>query len=140
MRHPATLCALFLFVAACQTGPANADEIQSIVANIAANNGDIVRLTVHMMSGDELTAVASTSDAKRGKPSDPEDRQAIANGETVVLAEGDNTDVTVPIRKRDGAFTAAVGVTMQGRDAAAAQSRAAQIAADIDDMLQVNRF
>ena len=132
--------ALGLFMGGCKTGPAHGDEIQSIVADIAGKNTDIVRLTVHMPHGDDLVAVASTSAEKRDKPSDPEDLRAIETGETVVLAEGENTDVTVPIRQRDGAFTAAVGVTLSGSDQAAATAKAKDIAASIDSLLTMNGY
>ena len=49
---------------------------------------------------------------KRGKPSDPEDLEAMKTGETVVLREGDALDVTAPILDPGGRAIAATGITL----------------------------
>ena len=107
---------------------------QSLVESIASRNKDIVRLSVHAIpdGGTEYMAVASTSSEKLGKPSDPEDLQAVETGEIIVLDEPGGIDVTVPILRFEGEATAAAGVTVNadlGRDAAIqlAQEVAVQI-------------
>lgn len=128
---------LSLLLAACQSGPkAPCAETQAIVESTARANPDIARLTVHRVpqGGSALIAVASTADDKRGKPSDPEDQQAIQTGQVIVLEEEGALDVTVPVLLQDGRYTAAVGVTWRagtpgGREELTAQARS--IAAEI---------
>jgi hypothetical protein len=68
--------------------------------------------------GDELTQLASTMAARRGKPSDPEDVKAMKSSERVVLDEEGAIDVTVPILVKDGKPGAIAGVTLKmGSDA-----------------------
>lgn len=125
----------FLFVLACQSAPkAPCPDTQEVVDRIAAANPDVVRLTVHAVppEGGAMCAVASTADDKRGKASDPEDHQALANGETVVLDEASGIDVSVPVLQQGGKFTAVVGVTMKsGQDRAAIVQKAKSIASEV---------
>jgi hypothetical protein len=111
---------------------------QSLVESIAAENPDVVRLTVHQprADGSGYHAVASTSPAKLGKASDPEDLRAIEKNETVVLEESGALDVTVPICDcGDGKPCAAAGVTLKaeaGADRAALEARAKEIAKAVE--------
>jgi len=112
---------------------------QTTLEALAAEDPSILRLTLHRaVPGVEGPhAVASTLAAKLGKPSDPEDIQAMATGQEVVLDEAGAIDVTIPIRPVGGKHTAAVGVTLDGamgRAAAVAKARA--IAARVGDALR----
>jgi hypothetical protein len=49
---------------------------------------------------------------RRGKPSDPEDLEAMKTGREIVMDEGGNVDVTVPILVKNGKPTAIAGVTL----------------------------
>lgn len=91
-----------------------AASAQAAVDSAVGRHADLVRLTIHAVPTGESAArvVATNSDAKRGKPSDPEDLKAFATGETIVLAEGDNVDVTLPLRDSAGAIMAVAGVTL----------------------------
>jgi hypothetical protein len=124
-----------LFVAALATSCASSSssccskaDPQVVVDDVAKANPGVVRLTVHCMQDGKLTACASTLADKKGKPSDPEDQQAIDGGQPVVKEEAAGLDVTVPILQQDGKFTVACGVTFGGkgmaRDAAVQQAQA----------------
>lgn len=82
--------------------------------------------------------VASTIPEKIGKASDPEDVHALTTGEVVVLHEGENYDVTVPIADRFGNFIAVAGVTLLptvgGLDAA--RANALMIAGEMQEMIE----
>lgn len=101
---------------ACQsTTAAPCADTQKVVDSVAAANPDVIRLTVHAVppAGGEYCAIASTSADKRGKPSDPEDFDAMQTGQTVVRDEPGAIDVTVPVLQKAGKWTAAVGVTLK---------------------------
>jgi hypothetical protein len=139
-RLLAALPLCLLLFTACQMTGGTCSDMQAIIANIANNDSDIVRLTVHAPRPDGMIAIASTAAAKLGKASDPEDLRAVETGVTVVMDEGDAIDVTVPIRQQDGAYTAAVGVTLKGDDTAVATSKAHTIAANIDNLMRLNNL
>lgn len=105
-----------LSLVACKSAPsAPCADTQAIVEATAKDYPAVTRLTVHTVppTGGASVAVASTWAEKLGKPSDPEDLKAMTKGETVVLQEVGAVDVTVPICKKDGKFTAAAGITFK---------------------------
>jgi hypothetical protein len=115
-HRPLALLLVPVFLAACRSAPtAPSAEAQAAVESIARQHPDCVRLTVHALrpSGSDYCAIASTKAEKLGKPSDPEDLQAMKSGETIVLDEPGALDVTVPILQERGRWTAACGVTLQ---------------------------
>jgi hypothetical protein len=107
---------------------------QTVVESIAKQNPDCTRLTLHCMGTDGATACASTSAAKLGKPSDPEDLQAMQSGQTVVLEEAGALDVTIPIRAEDGKYMSACGVTLKTGSMAREQliAKATTIAKEVE--------
>lgn len=130
------LLAAALVAPSCQSS-ASSDaprDAQQVVERIASEHPNVVRLTVHATPAgqSQLRAVASTSDAKRGQPSDPEDVRALETGQQVVLQEGDDLDVTLPMGSGQQRWVA--GVTLRGagrsRDQLIADARA--IAGEID--------
>lgn len=130
-------CLALLPLAACASNVVDA-RMQSIVETLASEHQDVTRLTVHTKpdAATRMMAIASTSPAKRGKVSDPEDQRAVDSGEIVVLEEKGGIDVTVPMRHKSGVFYAAAGVTFKssiGRDAAIKRGRA--IAATLERAL-----
>lgn len=132
LRH-ALLALTLLPLASCASAPD--PEAQSLVQSIANKNADVVRLTVHAVpaGATKYKAVASTSSAKLGKPSDPEDLKAMQTGDVVVLEETGGIDVTVPILMKQGKHCATAGVTVKesvGKDAAIALAR--KIAGEIE--------
>ena len=109
------LCGLFVWATGCAGGAAPSAGIQQIVDSVQAKHTDLVRLTVHAVPAGktQACAVASTAADKRGKPSDPEDLEAMSSGKEVVLDQGGNVDVTVPLPGMDGKNVGAVGVTLK---------------------------
>lgn len=128
------LLPLFALAGCASTCCDSGCDPQAVVEKVARQNPDVVRLTVHCIKDGKATACASTSAAKKGQPSDQEDIQAMRTGETIVLDEGSNLDITVPIQKRDGAYHAACGVTMpaQGLTRPAAIEKATAIAKAVE--------
>jgi hypothetical protein len=109
--------ALLLVVAACaSTKGAASPAAQEVVDRVAGRHPELVRLTLHAVpeGGKDLTQVASTLAARRGKKSDPEDFEAMKTGKVTVLDEAGNIDVTVPILEKAGTPTAVAGVTLKG--------------------------
>lgn len=87
---------------------------QKAINEIAAKHSELVRLTLHAApaGGTEWKAVASTAADRVGKASDAEDVQAVTTKQNIVKKEGQNTDVTVPIKGANGAIVAVAGVTV----------------------------
>jgi hypothetical protein len=105
------------FLPSCAGTPASdATTAQQVVEDVARRHRDAVRVTVHATPAGsaQLHAVGSTSAAKRGKPSDPEDLRALETGEAIVLEEGNNLDVTIPMTDAAGKRTWVAGVTLRG--------------------------
>jgi sensor histidine kinase regulating citrate/malate metabolism len=133
---------LTLFAAACQSTPAApCADTQAIVQAVAKEYPAVTRLTVHTTppNGSQSIAVASTLPEKLGKPSDPEDLKAMKKGETVVIENTNELDVTVPILQKDGWYTGAAGVTFKtekGTDKKQLTELAQAIAKVIDDRMQ----
>ena len=104
---------------------------QKVVDGVAARHAKLQRLTLHAVptDGAVCTQVASTKASRRGKPSDPEDLEALRTGKETVLDEPGAIDVTVPILVKDGKPGAVAGVTLRmeegaDRDALVAEARA----------------
>ena len=87
---------------------------QKIVDGVASGHPSLKRLTLHAVPTGKkgCMQVASTMAARRGKPSDPEDLEAMSTGQEIVLDEEGAVDVTVPIMMVDGKPTAIAGVTV----------------------------
>ena len=111
-----------IFVAmlgACASMKTPYPAAQDIVDGVAAKHPELVRLTLHAVpEGKECTQVASTLKKRRGKPSDPEDIEAMKTGREIVLDESGALDVTVPILRVNGKPTAVAGVTLRMEEGA----------------------
>ena len=90
-------------------------KAQELVEGMVSKHPDLVRLTIHAVPTGEETSriIACNIKEKIGKPSDPEDLEAMKTGETVTLKEGDNLDVTAPICDKTGEPIAATGITFR---------------------------
>ncbi len=137
MRSHAFLFFLVLATQGCSAPEPARPDLQRLVLDLQARDASILRLSVHMVpaSGPRSIVVASTSNAKLGKVSDPEDLRAMASAQQVVLDESGALDVTVPICVANGRAAAAVGVTMAADAAsprAAAVARAEAVAREIE--------
>ncbi|MBW2570686.1 MAG: hypothetical protein JRE47_15320 [Deltaproteobacteria bacterium] len=94
-------------------------KAQELVGNMVSKYPDLVRLTIHAVPAGEDASriIACNIKDKIGKLSDPEDLEAMKTGETIVLREGDNLDVTAPIWNKAGKPIAATGITLRlGKD------------------------
>lgn len=118
VRKVLALAALVLVpVLACVAPPAEGHaQAQEILLSTAARHAEVVRLTLHAIPAGEkeLHVVASTLLSRLGTPSDPEDAVAFRGELEIVLTEGDNTDVTLPIKNSAGKVVAVTGVTVKG--------------------------
>lgn len=90
-------------------------DAQAIIEKIVSKYPQIVRLTIHAVPTGEKNSrvIACNVKEKLGKPSDPEDLEAMKTNKTIVLKEGDNLDVTVPICDKEGVSIAATGITLR---------------------------
>jgi hypothetical protein len=123
MAYRSTSLSLVVLVALGSVGcesmrssSAPATTAQQVVDDVARQYPNVVRLTLHAKpaGSDRLQAVGSTSAEKRGKPSDPEDVRALQSGQEVVLQEGQNLDVTLPMTDGSGKPAWVAGVTLRG--------------------------
>lgn len=114
------LCLMFVVAACASMTDANPyPEAQAVVEAVSAKHPELTRLTLHAVpaGSSQCTQVASTVAGRRGKPSDPEDLEALRTGAEVVLDEPGAVDVTVPILARNGTATAVAGVTLRAETA-----------------------
>ena len=90
-------------------------KAQELVVSTCSKHPDLVRLTIHAVPAGEHASkiIACNVKEKIGKASDPEDLEAMKTGETIVLREGDNLDVTAPIWNKAGKPVAATGITLR---------------------------
>ena len=110
---------------------------QKLVDELAKNHPDVVRIGLHLTppGGAENIIVASNVAAKIGQKSDPEDLQAMKTGRPVVLKEGGNFDVTLPLHDSAGKIIGAIGLTLMpkgGEREAEAARRAQAIAGEFE--------
>lgn len=108
---------MVLVLCSCAEGPANsrASAAQRLVDRVVAEHPTLVRLTIHAVptGQTENRIVACNIGAKIGKLSDPEDLSVMRTGEAVVLREGTDVDVTLPILDEAGEVIAAAGITFE---------------------------
>ena len=116
MRINVVLLALLL--CSCGAPSDNGEEsadVQRLVEQIVARHPKLVRLTIHAVptSETESRIIASNISDKLGNLSDPEDLRVMTTKEIVVLREGNNLDVTMPILDKAGKAVAATGITLE---------------------------
>jgi hypothetical protein len=136
---PVLLLALLAACSSCCGKCSTECPAQATVEAVAREHPDCVRLTVHCTppGASSPIACASTAADKKGKPSDPEDLQAMQTGQPVVLEEAGALDVTVPILAKDGKFLATCGVTLKTGGASREQlvAKATAIAKTVEGRL-----
>jgi len=118
---------------------ASHDEIlaQKQVDELAARHPELVRIGLHLKppGSSENIIVASNIPAKIGQKSDPEDMKAMQTGNPVVLKEGSNIDVTLPLHNAAGKIIGAIGLTLRpkaGEDGSGALNQAQNIARELE--------
>jgi hypothetical protein len=111
------LVLLALLLCSCGASADNGEEpadVQRLVEQIVARHPKLVRLTIHAVPTNETESriIASNISDKVGNLSDPEDLRVMTTKEVVVLREGNNLDVTMPILNKAGKAVAATGITL----------------------------
>jgi len=143
MRTGVVLIALML--CSCASGSDNGQfsDAQRLVDQVVANRPMLVRLTIHAVPAGETESriIACNLSEKIGQPSDPEDLSVMATGLAVVLREGGNLDVTMPIPDKTGKIVAATGVTLagDGRSEEALMREAHEIAHEVTAGIQESK-
>lgn len=88
---------------------------QRLVDELANAHLELVRIGVHVTPLDtrDNIIIASNVPAKIGNKSDPEDLAVMKTGRPVVLKEGENYDVTLPLHDAAGTLIGALGLTLK---------------------------
>lgn len=138
------LFSALLFTACTTTPVAPCADTQRVVESVAVLHPECVRLSVHSTppGGGAKVAIASTSPDKLGKPSDPEDIEAMRSGQTILREEPGALDFTVPIVRRGDTWNAACGVTLAaaaGANRDQLRARAEQIARSVEVAMTANQ-
>lgn len=97
--------------------PAAKIYAQQLVEQLAARHPELVRIGMHVTppgKADNMIIASNVAD-KVGQKSDPEDLQAMNTGQPVVLKEGKNFDVTLPLHDAAGKIIGAIGLTFRPR-------------------------
>ena len=88
---------------------------QALVDQLVTRHPELVRIGLHVSppNSPHNIVVASNIPAKVGQMSDPEDLKALNSGKPVVLKEGENFDVTLPLHDSTGKLIGAIGLTFR---------------------------
>jgi hypothetical protein len=88
---------------------------QRLVDELAARHAELVRIGLHVTkpNSTQNVIIASNVAAKVGQKSDPEDLKAMLTGRPVVLREGENFDITLPLHDSSGEIIGAIGLTFK---------------------------
>ncbi len=110
---------------------------QRLVDELSKKHPELVRIGLHVIppGSSENIIVASNLAAKLGQKSDPEDLRAMETGRPVVLREGENFDVTLPLHDATGKIIGAIGLTLKpasGEQQGDATRRARAIARELE--------
>lgn len=110
---------------------------QRLADELAKKHPELVRIGLHVTppGRSENIIIASNVSAKVGQRSDPEDLRAMKTGRPVVLREGENFDVTLPLHDATGKIIGAIGLTLKpiaGEQEGDATRRARAIASELE--------
>ncbi len=110
---------------------------QKLVDELAAKHPELVRIGLHVTPPHrrENIIVASNVPTKIGQKSGPEDLTTMQTGKPVVLKEGANFDITLPLHDASGKVIGAIGLTfppLDGEQQSNAVQRAQAIALEIE--------
>jgi hypothetical protein len=120
--------------------PAEKIYAQHLVDKLAADHPDLLRVALHVTppkKRDNLI-IACNLPERIGRKSDPEDLQAMRTGQPILLREGENFDVTLPLHDAAGRTIGAIGLTFKprsGEQDPAATRRARAIAGQIEKQI-----
>ncbi len=110
---------------------------QRLVDELEKKHPELVRIGLHVTppGSSENVIVASNVAAKVGQKSDLEDLRAMKTGRPVVLREGENFDVTLPLHDATGKIIGAIGLTLKpiaGEQEGDTTRRASAIARELE--------
>lgn len=113
---------------------------QELVEQLAAGHPELVRIALHVTPPNESqnVIIASNVPERIGRPSDAEDLQAMRLGQPIVLKEGEDFDVTLPLHDAVGRIIGAIGLTFKpgtGESEEAAIRRACEWAGVIEKQI-----
>jgi hypothetical protein len=88
---------------------------QKLVDDLVARHPELVRVGLHVTppNGRRNVIIASNMTEKIGQKSDPEDLRAMRSGRPVLLKEGENFDVTLPLHDAKGKIIGTIGLTFE---------------------------
>jgi hypothetical protein len=113
---------------------------QRLVDALAAGHPELLRIGMHVTPpnrSDNIIIACNVSE-RIGRKSDPEDLKAMNSGQPVVLKEGENFDVTLPLHDATGQVIGAIGLTFKplpGEKNADAARRARAMAHEIEKQI-----
>ena len=113
---------------------------QKLVDEFVAQHPQLVRVGLHVtpLNRSQNVIIASNVPEKVGQKSDPEDLQAMQSGKPIVLKEGEDFDVTLPLHDASGRVIGAIGLTFKprpGEQEAEAIQHARSLAADLEKQI-----
>jgi hypothetical protein len=114
---------------------------QKLVDDLVAAHPDLVRVGLHLTPPNhtENMIVACNVVERIGRKSDPEDLKAMQSGKPVVLKEGGNFDITLPLHNASGKVIGTIGLTFkpQGNvQDSAAVGHARTLAAEVEKQIK----
>ena len=113
---------------------------QRLVDELADRHPELVRIGIHVTppnKSDNIIIACNVSE-RIGQKSDPEDLKAVKTGQPVVLKEGNNFDVTLPLHDVAGKTIGALGLTFKprpGEQEADAARRARVMAREVEKQI-----
>lgn len=128
------------WLASNSTPPSGKLYAQRLVDKLAADHPDLLRVALHMTppnQSDNLI-IACNLPERIGQKSDPEDLKAMRTGQSILLREGKNFDVTLPLHDAAGRTIGAIGLTFKpgpGEQDPAATRRARAMAGQIEKQI-----
>ncbi len=90
---------------------------QRLVDKLAARHPELVRIGMHVtpLNKTDNIIIACNQPERIGRKSDPEDLKAMRTGQPVVLKEGKNFDMTLPLHDAAGNTIGSIGLTFSPR-------------------------
>jgi hypothetical protein len=113
---------------------------QRLVDKLTADHPDLLRVALHITPPKESDnlIIACNLPERIGRKSDPEDLEAMRTGQPILLREGKDFDVTLPLHEAAGTTIGAIGLTFKplpGEQDPAATRRARAMAGQIEKQI-----
>lgn len=127
-------------LASTSAPPSGKIYAQRLVDKLAADHPDLLRVALHITppKQSDNVIIACNLPERIGRKSDPEDLKAMRTGQPILLREGENFDVTLPLHDAAGRTIGAIGLTFKprpGEQDPTATRRARAIAGQIEKQI-----